>query len=395
MANSSSNNNQCVAFQSKLTSIMEMLAKAAVIEISKLWEDGFAVVQVELLRRESEIKALNRKLMSMENERFTTLSQAANKSSSLPRREQQNNLLPPAGEGPSVDPVQKSPSDQSIRDKADSTGNNRAPLSAQMEENQRKSDFCEADDGDKEDSIVKLEEDDDVEIVEQEVDLNPRSSIAGHHEVERIQRPAEVPQEKETQHWASVSVGDSDTENDSDCFFESNQLSQNLDSEILLIQNSLDIFDNSAEATYSDRQARENRTLQGASSKSRAPVTFSQSQPSQQTSQHTDRETSVGFLLEKQRRTRNMTAFIPDSRLFVSNEPELHKTVESRRVKEKWYICPFCGKSFDRVSHLQIHQRIHTGEKPYTCELCGKCFSQRSNLRTHQRTHKEPLSQNV
>lgn len=99
MANSSSNNNNnSVAFQSKLTSIMEMLAKAAVTEISKLWEEGFAVVQVELLRRESEIKALNRKLISMENERLTALSQAA-KSSSLPRREQQNKLPPSAGEG--------------------------------------------------------------------------------------------------------------------------------------------------------------------------------------------------------------------------------------------------------------------------------------------------------
>lgn len=99
MANSSCNNNHnnCVAFQSKLASIMEMLAKAAVMEISKLWEDGFAVVQVELLRRESEIKALNRKLTSMENERLKALSQAAN--TSLPRTEHQNKLPPPTAEG--------------------------------------------------------------------------------------------------------------------------------------------------------------------------------------------------------------------------------------------------------------------------------------------------------
>lgn len=92
----------CVAFQTKLTSIMEMLAKAAVLEISKLWEDGFALVQAELRRRESEIEALNRKLMLLENEQLTGLTQVQTSNLSSPsssRREQQNRLLPPTGDG--------------------------------------------------------------------------------------------------------------------------------------------------------------------------------------------------------------------------------------------------------------------------------------------------------
>ena len=94
----------CVAFQSKLTSIMEMLAKAAVVEINKLWEDGFTLVQVELRRRENEIEALNRKLMMMEDERLTVLSQAkttnlSSSSSSRREQQQQKQLLPPSGDG--------------------------------------------------------------------------------------------------------------------------------------------------------------------------------------------------------------------------------------------------------------------------------------------------------
>ncbi|CAG5896391.1 unnamed protein product [Menidia menidia] len=390
----------CVAFQSKLASIMEMLAKAAVVEISKLWEDGFALVQVELRRRESEIEALNRKLKSMENERLTGLPQVTNKSTSFSKREQQNKLLPPAGDGPSAESVQTSSSVQSSRDKADSSVSSSSPPPAQTEEKQEepfKSARCE--DRNDHDLTVKLEDEDDVQIVEGSVDAERGSNAgAGHREMETNHQPVEAGQEPESRQWLCVSVADSDTEDNSDFIFEPKQPSQNLDSEILLIQNALDIFDNSAEAAYSDRFLRDCETVQSASNKPRVPMTFGQSQPSVPTEaiNRPERGMSVRFPSEKQpKQTKNMSAFSPESRFFLLNDPELHKTMANRRIKEKWYICPFCGKSFDRISHLEIHQRIHTGEKPYTCDTCGKSFSQRSNLRTHQRTHREALTQNA
>ncbi|MGH0142896.1 UNVERIFIED_CONTAM: hypothetical protein FKN15_077284 [Acipenser sinensis] len=56
-------------------------------------------------------------------------------------------------------------------------------------------------------------------------------------------------------------------------------------------------------------------------------------------------------------------------------------------IGEKPYHCTECGKRLSNLGNLKIHQRIHTGEKLYHCSECGKIFSDLGSLKRHQRIH--------
>ncbi|KAJ8404275.1 hypothetical protein AAFF_G00340480 [Aldrovandia affinis] len=53
----------------------------------------------------------------------------------------------------------------------------------------------------------------------------------------------------------------------------------------------------------------------------------------------------------------------------------------------KTYACRQCGKKFGRLPLLKAHQQTHAEAAPTRCSLCGKRFAQAARLQAHLRTH--------
>ncbi len=61
-------NNVTADFQTQLTSIMEMLAKTAIVEIGKLFEENSLFLRLEISRCTNENESLKKKCHFLENE---------------------------------------------------------------------------------------------------------------------------------------------------------------------------------------------------------------------------------------------------------------------------------------------------------------------------------------
>ncbi|XP_047225339.1 gastrula zinc finger protein XlCGF48.2-like isoform X2 [Girardinichthys multiradiatus] len=57
------------------------------------------------------------------------------------------------------------------------------------------------------------------------------------------------------------------------------------------------------------------------------------------------------------------------------------------RANQSVYICSMCNKSFLRLSLLEEHKSTHHPSKPFRCLECGKSFTQKTRLKTHQWVH--------
>ncbi|XP_029109356.1 uncharacterized protein LOC108937551 [Scleropages formosus] len=422
----------CLSFNTQLASIMEVLANAAVAEICKLVEEGYAVLRLEISRSREENDALRRRLEAAEARERSAARRGA-------RGPAAGELLV-AGSGRTEAPCRGDSAEERTfgsdvdvgqwrdGDGAPAKNDDRTqtpnlkrekPESACVKEERREDDL---ESGDPEGEL-RITRDSKCGLVEpcadskdDDPDLEIKATSTRGRELSKNRTRNAV--------WEADNLGavpKDEPESDGAEQWTGTRRSagalNSLGYEYLMYDRiNLDTFsshgiaeeqtDNSARGFAADSEnlpevpAPSDGNREGFSSWDKAPM-FGAVRP--QRSCYGDEEPQGQFPLEKiQMFPSNPEAAAGEDSASESCPPHVNgwtscddefvrsKTVKSHRrtgTRGKLFICTYCGKGLACLKNLKTHQRVHTGEKPFSCAQCGKRFADSSNFKRHQSVH--------
>ncbi|KAK5860353.1 hypothetical protein PBY51_021838 [Eleginops maclovinus] len=420
----------CIPFQTQLSSIMEVLVKAAVTEISKLVDDKCAFLHLEISRKQNENELLKRKLLMMENK---TAQLQRGFENYMDRGTDVGNCPHPTADikFPDIDEAtvsftikEESPDEMLwISESARPIGSagqyrhrGNAPESQQLEEDHRLnlSEGATRKASEFSDLYNSAPHAGDISGLQFNVKMEKEEDQSGfgqdgcqHGAVKQTPLAADFSMdERESQLWSSIIEGGDIDAGFPDFSSVVEEYSNTFPDHSDVVSTKSASTQRPCNGVYNSEYQKDGpqsssfqpRPQGGLSQKEQGYPQRNPSHP-RQPDEQSDRESAAAdrpvishphsFHPHSSHRS-----FSGSSRGYSCSHcgktfSRLHqfKLHQQSHKRKRAFWCTVCGKSFQCSSHLSIHHRTHTGEKPYGCGQCGKRFTQQSSLRVHQRTH--------